>query len=156
MMATWNLENARVDDLFEMAAVIEQGGYDFYAQLRSRAASPRVQNELAFLRDEEAVHKDFFLRQLRARGRSPRGTISSGLQKILDEVFIQPLQELFSKGMDDNYTTLGFGLALEQKSIDFYNEMRSVVEESQKVDLDRIIAEEEEHKKRLGLMRSYY
>jgi rubrerythrin len=157
MMLKWSLGNAAVEDLFEMASVVEQGGYDFYERLRARSASPRVKRELEFLRDEEAAHKDFFLHQLSARGKSPGGTIAPGLQEILEEAFIRPLQERFSSGgINDNFRTLGFGLELEKKSIDFYKEMRLAVEESQKADIDRIIAEEEGHLKKLTLMRSYY
>ena len=153
----WSLGNAGVEDLFEMASVVEQGGYDFYERLRARSASPKVQKELEFLRDEEAAHKDFFLHQLSARGRSPGGTIAPGLQEILEEAFLRPLQKMFSSaGIKDNFRTLGFGLELEKKSIDFYKEMRLAVEDSQKADIDRIIAEEEEHRKKLAVLRSFY
>ena len=45
---------------YRVAVLIEQGGYDFYAQIGDRSESPRVKNEVVFLRDEEARHKAFF------------------------------------------------------------------------------------------------
>ena len=46
-------------------------------------------------------------------------------------------------------------MALEQKSIELYGEMKAVVSETQKAGLDRIIAEEEGHRRKLQLMRAY-
>jgi rubrerythrin len=153
----WNLGASNAEDVFEAAAIVEQGGFDFYDRLRALAANPRVKKELEFLRDEEASHEAFFLEQLRLMGRSPRGTAGPALQGILEREFLVPLQNVFaSSGVGDNYETLGFGLELEQKSIDLYAEMRAVIKETQRSALDRIIAEEEGHRRRLQLMRAYY
>jgi rubrerythrin len=153
----WDLGASGAEDVFQMAAIVEQGGYDFYERLRARAADPRVKKELEFLRDEEAAHKTFFLEQLRLSGRTPRGAVGPGLQAILDREFIQPLQGMFSSAdIDDNFKTLGFGMALEQKSIDLYKKMTTVVGDEQRPGLERIIAEEEGHRRRLQLMRAHY
>ena len=61
----WELAAYPIEELFEMAAIVEQGGFDFYARLIARATDTRVKNELKFLRDEEGVHKAWFLDQLR-------------------------------------------------------------------------------------------
>jgi rubrerythrin len=153
----WDLGASGPADVFEMAAIVEQGGYDFYDRLQARAANQRVKKELEFLRDEEAAHKTFFLEQLRLLGRTPRGTVGPELQAILDREFIQPLQGLFSSSdVDDNFKTLGFGMTLEQKSIDLYAKMKTAVSDEQKTGLERIIAEEEGHRRRLQLMRAHY
>lgn len=53
-------------------------------------------------------------------------------------------------------TTLG-GAHVEQGGFDFHAALRSGrAAPEQAADLDRIIAEEEKHKKKLGIMRSYW
>jgi rubrerythrin len=151
------LERASREDVFEMAALVEQGGYEFYDRLAAGASRRGVQKELEFLRDEEAAHKAFFLEQLRLLGRTPRGAVGPELNAVLQGEFFEPLQEMFSSsGTDDNFKALGFGMTLEQKSIDLYREMRAVVSDAQKDGLDRIIAEEEGHLRKLQLMRAHY
>jgi len=79
------------------------------------------------------------------------------LQEILERKFIGPLQKLFSSSdIDSNFKTLGFGMTLDQKSIDLYTEMKTVVDETQRAGLGRIIAEEEGHRRKLQLMRAHY
>jgi rubrerythrin len=157
MAKEWLPGQSSVEDVFEMAALVEQGGYEFYERLMASASNRRVQKELEFLRDQEAAHKEFFLQQLRLLGRTPRGTVGPGLNAVLQSEFFVPLQEMFSSSEpDDNFTTLGFGMTLEQKSIDLYREMKAVVSEMQRAGLDRIIAEEEGHRQKLQLMRAHY
>jgi rubrerythrin len=153
----WKLESAKVEDLLEMAAIVEQSGFDFYARLSARADELRVKNELKFLRDEEGLHKAFFLEQLRKLGAAPRGAVSSSLQEILQREFIGPMDRMFaSSDIKDNDKTLRFGEDLEQKSIDFYSGMRSAFGKPQQAAIDRIIAQEEEHRRKLGLIRNYH
>jgi rubrerythrin len=157
MAKEWKLGESAVEDVFEMAALVEQGGYDFYERLHAHATDRRVKKKLEFLRDDEAAHKVFFLEQLRNQGRTPRGAVGPELQIILEREFIEPLQKMFSfSDINNNFKTLGFGLMLEQKSVDLYAEMKTVVNEEQKADFDRIIAEEEGHRRKLQLIRAYY
>ncbi len=152
----WKIEGARVEELLEMAAVVEQSGFDFYARLSARADELRVKNELKFLRDEEALHKAFFLEQLRGLGGAPSGHVDSALQEILRREFIEPMDRMFaSSDIRDNDKTLAFGEQLEKKAIDFYGRMRPALAAAQQAQLDRIIAQEEEHRRKLGLIRSY-
>lgn len=153
----WNLAESSVDDALELAVLVEQGGYDFYERLLANEADRRVKKELEFLRDQEADHKAFFLEQLRAQGRTPRGAAAPGLQETLEREFLGPLRKLYSSSdVNGNFKTLGFGMTLEQKSIDLYVEMRAVVNEAQRAGLDRVIAEEEGHRRKLQLMRAHY
>jgi rubrerythrin len=157
MAQEWKLAESSVDDVLELAALVEQGGFDFYERLQANAADPRVKKELEFLRDQEAAHKAFFLEQIRIQGRTPRGNVGPELQEALEREFIAPLQKLYSSSdIDSNFKTLGFGMTLEQKSIDLYREMKTVVNETQRAGLDRIIAEEEGHQRQLQLMRAHY
>jgi len=157
MSKEWRLGQSSVEDIFEMAALVEQGGYEFYERMIAGAPNRGVQKELEFLRDQEAAHKAFFLEQLRLLGRTPRGAVGPELNAVLQSEFFEPVQEMFaSSNPDDNFKVLGFGMTLEQKSIDLYREMKAVVSEAQKAGLDRIIAEEEGHLQKLQLMRAHY
>jgi hypothetical protein len=120
MGSEWSTIGFALEDLYEMAAIAEQGGFDFYARLIARATQPRVKNELKFLRDEEAAHKAFFLEQLRARGGAPRGTVTQELQAVLAREFLEPLERVYSSGdISDGDKALSFGCMLEEKSIGF-------------------------------------
>jgi rubrerythrin len=152
----WELAAYPIEDLFEMAAIVEQGGFDFYARLIARATDARVKSELKFLRDEEAVHKAYFLDQLRSRGGAPRGSVTPPLQALLDSEFLEPLDTLFTSGnVTDTDKTLRFGSALEQKSIDFYTALKESVESAQLETLQKIIAQEEDHKRKLEVIRTF-
>jgi len=152
----WELAEYPIDDLFEMAAIVEQGGFDFYARLIARATDARVKNELKFLRDEEGVHKAWFLDQLRSRGGAPHGSVTPHLQALLDREFLEPLDRMFTRGsVADPDKTLRFGFELEQKSIDFYTALKGSVEAAQLADLQRIIAQEEDHKRKLEVIRAF-
>jgi rubrerythrin len=156
MENTWELAAYALEDLFETAAIVEQGGFDFYARLIARATNARVKNELKFLRDEEAVHKAYFLDQLRSRGGAPRGSVTPELQALLDREFLEPLDKMFATGeVSDIDKTLRFGSALEQKSIDFYTALKGSVGNAQLADLQRIIAQEEDHKRKLQVILAY-
>jgi len=156
MGKTWELAAYQLDDLFEMAAIVEQAGFDFYARLIARATSARVKIELKFLRDEEAVHKAWFLSQLRSRGAAPRGSVTPALQELLDLEFLEPLERVFKTGdVSDSEKTLRFGTALEQKSIDFYTALEGSLGDAQREALEKIIKEEEDHKRKLTVIRSF-
>ncbi len=157
MDSGWNIGGFSNEELFEMAAIVEQAGFDFYARLIARTTNPRVKNELKFLRDEEAAHKIFFFEQLRKKGLTPTGEVSSALRVLLDREFLEPMENHYSSGdVSDAYKALVFGMALEVKTIGFYAALRSGgVAAEQAADLDRIIAEEETHKRKLEIIRAY-
>ena len=48
MTKEWRLGQSSVEEVFEMAALVEQGGYEFYERLIAGASSRRVQAELEF------------------------------------------------------------------------------------------------------------
>ena len=138
-----------------MAALVEQSGFDFYARLTSRTADPRARNGFRYLRDDEAVHKSWFLSQLRAGGNTPRGDLSAGLRDRLDRDFLEPTEGFFSSGSaDDTDSALRVGSELARRSINLYSAMRDAVTPGQKAELGRIITEEEAHANTLESLRS--
>ncbi|HVP19251.1 MAG TPA: hypothetical protein VMU36_09660, partial [Spirochaetia bacterium] len=139
------------EQLFEMAAIIEQGGFDFYARLIARTSNPKVMNELKFLRDEEGAHRAFFLDQLRRRGIAPRGELGPGLAEFLDHEFLGPLDGAYRlREGASNDATLAFGAFMEQKTIDFYRSlMTGTAVAGRREDLERIVDQEDAHRRKL-------
>lgn len=151
-----DLSRFRIEEAYQFAATIEQGGFDFYGKLIDAAASQRVKNELAALRDDEAKHKAFFLGELRKKG-AAEVSLSPGLAAFIDSEFVKPMEAFYGKGaVTTNDDALAFGAAVEQKTIDFYGEMRrQSTDAGFQKDLDAIIAEEKRHKHRLEVIRAF-
>ena len=156
MESSWTLGEYAIEDLFEMAAIVEQGGFDFLRPAHRPDIEIAGEERAQFLRDEEATHKSFFLEQLRKRGLTPKGTVGPGLRALLDREFLEPLEKVYAScDLADTDKTLAFGVALEEKTIGFYTALRSGNPASEQLaDIDRIIAEEENHKKMLGIIRA--
>jgi rubrerythrin len=145
-----------IEELFQFAATIEQGGFDFYGRLIQASDNRRVQNELKFLRDEEAQHKAFFLGELKKKGKA-EVTINPTLNAVLESEFIKPLDEFYrTKKLSNNQEALRFGITVEQKTIDFYAALSKQSQDTgfQK-DLDTIIEEEKKHKQKLNIILAY-
>ena len=157
MESGWDFADFPIEDLYNIAAAIEQGGFDFYARIIENSRNKKAKNEIRFLRDEEARHKDFFLEVLKARGRSPKAVVNPGLQSFLENEFLEPMDHLFtSTDREDTDKILIFGLVLEQKTIDFYTALKGIrSSEGEIADLERIISEEESHKRKLEMIRAY-
>jgi rubrerythrin len=151
-----DLGTQSIEELFQFAATIEQGGYDFYARLIQASDNKRVQNELKFLRDEEAQHKAFFLGELMKKGKT-EVRLNPGLNMVLETEFIKPLDEFYKANkIGNNQEALRFGVSVEQKTIDFYTALRrQSADPSFLKDLDLIIGEEQKHKQKLNIILAY-
>lgn len=157
MKKRWDFSRVAAEQLFEMAAIIEQGGFDFYARLIARTSNPSVMSELKLLRDEEAAHKAFFLDQVRRRGIAPRGELGPGLAEFLDREFLDPLDGVYrSREAGGNDATLAFGVVMERKTIDFYRSlMTGTAIAGRRSDLERIVDQEEAHRRKLEVIRAW-
>jgi rubrerythrin len=149
MEQPWSCEGASVEALLELAAMVAQAGFDFYARLTSRSFDQGARNELRSLRDAKAVHKGWFLSRLRARGGAPRGLLPDGLRGELDRRILAPMERVFAAESLDNDGALRVGSVIEGESIALFASLRGAVGPEYAVDLDRIIAEEERHRARL-------
>ena len=153
----WNLAGASVDDVFNAAVAIEQGGFDFYERLRSGQPDPRVRKEFEFLRDEEGRHRELFLSFLGSRPDGARGASAARLEALVQQEFIGPLSTLLrSSRIETNEQTIVFGQELEKRSISFYTALLSAVGENRRADIERILKEEERHLEQLRLLLSYF
>jgi rubrerythrin len=151
-----DLGRTSIEELFQFAATIEQGGLEFYSRLIQASENKRVNNELSFLRDEEARHRTFFLSELKKKGKT-EVALSPALSSALEEQFIRPLEEFYrSQKIGDNVAALRFGMTVEQKTIDFYGDLRRQSRDPGFLkDLDVIVEQEKKHKQKLNLLLAY-
>jgi rubrerythrin len=155
MAKAWNLARFNLDDLYQLALALEKKGYEFYGKLVDGSEGEQVQNELAYLRDEEAAHQAFFEGELAKKGKKP-GAPSPELDALLAREFLDPLQaQLGGQKVVSFKDALRFGMDLEQKTIDFYNALKAAHSPGVAGDLDAVIAQEEQHKRKLKVILAY-
>ena len=152
-----DLSKFGIEEMYQFAVTVEQGGYDFYGKLIDTCENTRVKNELKFLRNEEALHKAFFLGELKKKKSKGEVVLSPGLKGVLDAEFVRPMDEFYAaKKIAHTDEALRFGVALEQKTIDFYGDLRKQTGDAAFLkDLDAIIEEEKKHKQKLNIILAY-
>ncbi len=110
------------DDVYRIAVAMENEGVQFYNRIIDAAAETRIKNEVKFLREEEVRHKNFFQKQVKDKSSAMD---DEKLRAFIRKEFIEPTSEYFEgdkiKKASD---ALRFGAVLEQKSIDFYTELK--------------------------------
>jgi rubrerythrin len=149
MTESLTIGGASTDELLEWAAMVEQAGFDFYARLTSRTSDQRTRNELRFLRDEKGLHKGWFLGQLRARGGRPRGALPASLGEELEREFLAPAEQALARDPSSMGEALRGGVALERNAIRLIGSLRAALPAECQQGLERILAEEELHLRRL-------
>jgi rubrerythrin len=151
-----DLSKFPIEEVYQFAVAIEQGGFEFYEKLIQASDNTRVKNELKFLRDEEAQHKAFFQGELRGKGKA-EAALGSGLAGVLQEEFVQPMDRFYREAkVGSTREALRFGIALEQKTIEFYGDLRRQSKDLAFLkDQERIIAEEKKHKQKLNIILAY-
>jgi rubrerythrin len=151
-----DLSRFPIEELYGFAVAIEQSGFEFYEKLIQASDNTRVRNELKFLRDEEAQHKAFFQGELGRKDKA-QAPIGPGLAGVLQEEFVRPMDEFYREAKVANTReALRFGIALEQKTIEFYGDLRRQSKDLAFLkDLERIIAEEKKHKQKLNIILAY-
>ncbi len=154
MAVEWNITSFQVDDLLQMAAIVEQKGYEFYSAVIDKSPERRVKNEIRFFREQEAQHKVVIQAMLKKRGKNVSGKVSQPLDAILRREFLAPVEELISsKKIEVSEEALKLGLSLEQKAIDFYTALKAMPgAESFAAELSAMITEEDGHAKKLSSM----
>jgi len=151
-----DLSKFKIEEVYQFAVTIEQGGFDFYEKLIQACDITRVKNELKYLRDEEAQHKAFFQGELRKKGKG-EVSLGAGIAGVLQEEFLKPMDDFYkAKKIAKTDEALRFGVAVEQKTIDFYGDLRKQSKDAAFLkDLDAIIEEEKKHKQKLNIILAY-
>jgi rubrerythrin len=83
--------------------------------------------------------------------------ISPALNAVLEAEFLKPLEEFYqSQKISNNQEALRFGMTVEQKTIDFYGDLRRQSRDPGFLkDLDVIVEQEKKHKQKLNLILAY-
>lgn len=144
-----------------LALSIDEEKSEYFGSLADKTDNPRIRNELAFLKNEERNNSDYFARRIEEmenRNEDSGSCDPEGkLRKWVEEEIIEPFQEAReTSNISSSLDALRIGAALQKKTIDFYNElMLSEQMESEKEEVARILAGEQDKLKKLNLIMSY-
>lgn len=146
-------------EVFQIAVRIEENGERFYRELAERLNDSEVQEVFAFLADEEIKHRRFYEGVLgKSEPFEPEegypGEYFDYLRSYASGVIFS--QEAFEKKLGeikDAVEALDFAIGVEWDSIHFYQELKGLVPESRRGQLDEVIAEERRHFVKLTKLR---
>jgi rubrerythrin len=152
----------KASEMLDMAVRIEQQGLKFYEACLASQGNPKAREVFRYLMDQEKEHARVFshmkaeLRDDYALPESYPGEMQHYMEAFVKgEVFEDPAQaEKKTTEMSDPLDAIDFGLDIEKASILFYSRMKPYVRDSESRNVDRIIAEEQEHVRRLLSLRN--
>ena len=137
-------------DAARIACKIEKDGILFYARLKEGISDAGIKKSVEFLIDEEKKHLSFFEDTLDGlRQKKEDAHEDDDLLPSMDFGVFEPYQSIAE--LENIVTTpakaLRLGMAIEDKSIQFYDACRTLVSDADaKKGLAGIIAEEKKHK----------
>jgi len=146
-------------EVFQIAVRIEENGERFYREMVGRIGDEEVKTLFLFLADEEIRHRRFYESILETAEpfepeESYPGEYFDHLRSYASGVIFS--QEAFEKKLDeirDAGAALDFAIGVEWDSIHFYQELKGLVPESRREQLDEIVAEERRHFVRLTKLK---
>lgn len=137
-------------EAYRVACKIEEDGLRFYEKLASKIKNSGVVQALEFLIGEERKHLRLFEDSLsRLRDDKEDTAEDNDLLASMDFGIFQPYQSIaeLENIMEDTSRALRLGIAIEDKSIKFYQACRQGVStDDAKAELELIIGEEKKHK----------
>ena len=137
-------------EAYEIACRIEKDGRSFYEELLKKTLNQPLKETLEFLIKDEENHLKFFEAQIvRLRTQQDKDQEENDLLNSLDYGVFSLYQsaEQIEAIINNPRKVLSLGLAVEKKSIDFYEKCKEkVFSLNTKVELQRIIDEEKKHR----------
>ena len=137
-------------EAYRIACKIEQDGLQFYEKLAGKAENSGVSQTLNFLLGEERKHLKFFEDSLsRIRNEKEDSAEDNDLLTSMDFGIFQPYQSIaeLEDTVKDMPKALRLGVAIEDKSIKFYQACSGNISSAEtKNGLALIIGEERKHK----------
>lgn len=151
----------RAVELMDMAVQIEEHGRAFYEACLSATENKELKDVFRYLLNQEIEHARVFSRMKQERGEeevlpeSYPGEMRRYLDAFVEgEIFDDPESATRkARGIEDPDEVIEAALAIEKQSILFYSGMKSLVRPSDAEDVDRIMAEEHNHVRRLLALR---
>ncbi len=144
-------------DIVKYAVQIEKNGRDFYDQAAKSVKSDRAKKVLEFLSNEEQQHiSDFenILNQI--PGNEPKerypGEYADYMLALVEESLFTKNKRGYdsARAIRNDKQALELAIGFEKDSILFYYEMKRFVWEGLHKNIEKIIAEEQEHLKKLS------
>ncbi|MBN2600411.1 MAG: ferritin family protein [Candidatus Marinimicrobia bacterium] len=148
-----------VKDVFEFAVKIEVNGEYFYRETAKSLPDPKVKELFTFLANEEVKHKETFEKLAARMGSVTLPEFSNADYRAYLEAYTENLifsdTDIKSKitGIDDKNVALLFAIDKELDTVHYYQEIKSLVPESEHSLIDKIIAEERNHVVKLAEMK---
>ncbi len=137
-------------EAYRIACKIEKDGLRFYEKFGSRVENSKVRQTLEFLLGEERKHLQFFEDSLSRVRRDKEDTAEDNdLLTSMDFGIFQPYQSIaeLEDIVGDIPKALRLGIAIEDKSIKFYQAChQNISTDKAKAELALIIEEEKRHK----------
>ena len=149
--------NLEISEAFGLAIKIEKDGYTLYEKAIKMTDNPRAKEDLEFLRDQEIGHKVFFEKLLKDTGKEYKENSESALYMWVKENLMAPVQKALEKSnLQSLHAVLSIGIELEEKSIQFYKQLKKAADskENKRV-INKIIQEEKRHKKFIKFILKY-
>ena len=151
----------RAADAIDMAMGIEQSGETFYRAVAQKTESASIRALFTDLADQEVKHYQVFSRLSRAVQDHPwmtddqwdeyqaylEATVSSALFEGPDKALSA------AEHVEDESQAIGMAMAFEKETMLFFYGLQEVVPEADHDLVERIIAEERRHLRRLAAMR---
>jgi rubrerythrin len=138
-------------EVFQIAVRIEVNGERFYREMAGRLDDEKVKALFSFLADEEIKHRRFYEAVLeKSEPFEPEegypGEYFDYLRSYAGGVIFS--QETFEEKLEEirgASEALDFAIGVEWDSIHFYQELKGLVPESRREQLDALIDEERRH-----------
>ncbi|MBP7087877.1 MAG: ferritin family protein [Candidatus Omnitrophica bacterium] len=137
-------------DAYKIASRVEKDGITFYQKLLNKVKDSKTKEVLKLLLKEEDKHLKFFKDCLyEIKETSKDDFEEDDLLGSMDFGIFWPYQNIkdLESKLSDNRKAFKLGIAIEDKSINFYQACRdNIATEEIRLELDNIIEEEKKHK----------
>ncbi|MBU2055610.1 MAG: ferritin family protein [Proteobacteria bacterium] len=147
-------------DIVEAAVRIEENGANFYRYAVQLSGKEEIKALFRHLAAEEGKHQQTFTEILAGMERNvpPEGydgEYAAYLHNYVDNNLIFKAEDIAGElsGIRDEASALDFAIRRELDSIAYYREMRELLPADRREAIERIIAEEKAHFKRLSQMK---
>ena len=146
-------------ELVEIAIQIEECGKAYYDEALNTLKDPQVREVFEYLRDEEEAHASTFetllskVTDISAEWRENEDYVAYMRALAANRVFPDPeAARAAVRGMKDDTEAIRMALGFEKDTVLFFYEMRPMVGERDRPLVDRLIAEERKHIRRLSAL----
>jgi rubrerythrin len=146
-------------EVIEMAIKTEESGQRFYATTAKKTKSHKLSELFLFLAGEEKKHAKTFKKLYNTIKETPQSIpydfdeIQQYLKAIIDSIFFLSGSSSYVSKLTTSQALLDFALAFEKDTLLFYLEITNLVKEKDKKLVEKIIAQEKEHIRKLSAMK---